>query len=307
MSRIFVTGATGFLGATIVQGIAQKHDICALKRHTSDLSRINAAIRQRVHWVNMAENWQNEVARFQPDVIIHAAWIGVEAAERNDWKLQLQNIGFLYEVMELAVAGNVKKIIALGSQAEYGNISGIMKEDDPAIPTTAYGAVKTACSQILQTFGNQHQVNWYWLRLFSFFGEGENENWLIPSVIKKIITTGKVDLTPGMQAYAYLYVKDLVNVVEKILQHNGDAGIYNISSNNAIKLRDLVEKIKMQLGLPCLLNFGAVPYRDQQPMHVQGDIEKFESKIGSFNITAFETALIQTIDFYRRKYKTEMK
>jgi hypothetical protein len=43
-----------------------------------------------------------------------------------------------------------------------------------------------ACLEILKTFSKNNNINWIWLRLFSVFGEKENNTWLFPSLIEKI-------------------------------------------------------------------------------------------------------------------------
>lgn len=304
MSKILITGATGFLGTNIALGICKDHELIALKRRSSDLSRWPDT-EKRPYWINLEGDWKREVLRLGPDIIIHCAWIGVEASERNNWDSQIKNIGFVNELLSVAGILSIKKFIVLGSQAEYGNFSGIVDENASLLPVTAYGAVKVASSYIVRTFCEQRNIDWYWLRLFSFFGEGEGDNWLIPSVIKKMLKGEEIDVTEGNQKYAYLYVKDLGFAIKKILECRGKAGTYNISADQAISLRSLLEKIKDHLNVPCKLNFGAIPYRENQPMLVQGDSRKFINNIGRFNFTSFEDALLDTVSYYERQFKSE--
>jgi nucleoside-diphosphate-sugar epimerase len=209
--------------------------------------------------------------------------------------------------MDIAEKCKVRKFICLGSQAEYGFFSSPVDEQTEPIPTTAYGAVKIACCQLLRTFCEQQKIEWYWLRLFSFFGEGEGDNWLIPSIMKKMIKNEQVDLTEGLQRYAFLYAGDLHVVINKIMKCEGNEGIYNISSDKAITLRNLIERIKESLGSTSKLNFGAIPYRVNQPMLIQGDSRKFINEIGSFDITPFEEALGRTIVYYQHKFKSDTR
>jgi len=306
MNRILITGATGFLGSEIAAGIGKDNELIALKRRNSDLSRWTDAGLQPT-CIDLEGDWKSEAINWKPDIIVHSAWIGVEATERDDWGTQIKNIQFLSDILDVAAKSNVKKLISMGSQAEYGYIDTVVKENAPLEPNTAYGAIKVAASQIVKTFCIQHNIDWYWLRLFSFFGEGESENWLIPSVIKKMLNEEEVNMTEGKQQYAYLYVKDLSVAVQQIIKTTGNSGIYNISSGAAITLKALVENIRELLGVKSRLNFGAIPYRQGQSMLIQGDATKFNELIGTFEKTTFDTALMDTVNYYQTKFKSSKK
>lgn len=190
------------------------------------------------------------------------------------------------------------EVYFLGSQAEYGFIEGKVTEDYPANPTSAYGAVKLASLQILRTFCTSKNIKWQWLRVFSLFGEKQDKNWLIPSVIENMQSSTWMDFTAAEQSYAYLYIEDFANVIHQLVVKNVASGIYNISSNTAYKLKILIEKIRNILNEEFVLNFGAIPYRAAQSMHIEGDIAKIEKQIGEIRFTDFNVALLNTINYY---------
>ena len=213
---------------------------------------------------------------------------------------RIKNIQFLSELLQVAKETAVKKFIFLGSQAEYGNINGIVSEDQVCEALNAYGSVKLACLEILKTFALNNNINWIWLRLFSFFGEKENETWLFPSLIKKIKTESEMDFTLGEQKYAYLYVKDFALIMDKLVTFKIQSGIYNVSSNIVRSIRSLVEEIKGRINPTFQLNFGALKYRDNQSMHVQGSINKLSDQIGKVEFTEFSIAIENTINYYNK-------
>ena len=206
----------------------------------------------------------------------------------------------LIELLQLSEELSLKKFIFLGSQAEYGNINGIINEEQKCEAISAYGSVKLACLELLRTFSDSHKMTWIWLRLFSLFGEKENNNWLIPSIVEKIKNENQMNLTLGEQKYAYLYVKDFASIMNKIVMLPVLSGIYNISSDKVISIRSLVEEIRNKLNPEFKLNFGAVDYRKDQSMHMQGSINKLISQIGEIEFTNFSIALENTIKYYNK-------
>lgn len=299
MLKILITGITGFIGSKISEKLC-KHgiEVIGLKREISDTWRC-ADFFDKVSWVNLdIENkWKDIIILEKPDVIIHAAWIGVEVEARDDFTHQSKNINFLVDLLEISKSIKLKKFIFLGSQAEYGVITGRISETAPTEALNAYGATKLAALEILKVFCKKNNIGWIWLRVFSLFGEKESPNWLIPAIIRNLKEVSTMDFTLGEQAYAYLYIEDFSNILYQITIKDIESGIYNISSNEVHKLRTLIEKIRDMVNNKAVLNFGVIPYRENQSMHIEGDISKLIGQIGEIQFTNFNVALQQTINY----------
>ena len=303
MPKVLITGITGFLGSNIAQLLAEKNiEIVGLKRKTSDTWRCSEFFHQ-IDWIDIDDNgeWKTLLLEKAPTAIIHGAWIGVEAKERDNWLTQVKNIEFFVNLLEIGRQLKLDKFIFLGSQAEYGNIDGLISEDKMSFPKNAYAANKIACLELCKSFSDLYNINWVWLRLFSLFGEKEDKNWLIPSMIDKMQSGKEMDFTEGKQKYAYLYVKDFSNIVYRLLFTSVSSGIYNVSSNKTHELRSLIEEIRNTINPEFILNFGALPYRENQSMHIEGDISKLASQIGKIDFTDFNVALRNTINYYKSK------
>jgi nucleoside-diphosphate-sugar epimerase len=296
--RVFITGVSGFLGSRIAQELIKNgFELIALKRINSDLSRCSEFF-EHVSWIDLSENWEQEVLVLNPQIIIHTAWEGVGANERDNWPMQTNNVQFTLKLLLLAKKLNIEKFIAFGSQAEYGHFSGIINEEHVAQPISAYGLSKNICSQTVKLFCEQNNIVWFWLRLFSFFGERESSNWFIPSLIKNILEEKTMDMTPGEQQYAYMYVGDLAQIICNLISSSATSGIYHVSSKYAYSLKDIVEKIiQIIKPLKSHVNFGAIPYRENQPMLIQGDVSKLEKEIGEFDETPFDLNLKKVVEY----------
>jgi dTDP-D-glucose 4,6-dehydratase len=141
--------------------------------------------------------------------------------------------------------------------------------------------------------------------LFSLFGAKENRSGLIPSLIIKLMKEKEMDLTLGMQKYAYLYVKDFSQIVTRIVNGGIESGVYNISSNKVLSLKDIIQYIATVVNPEFKLNFGAVEYRKNQSMHIEGDISKLVHQIGPVQFSDFDTSINETIEYYTSKKSQE--
>jgi nucleoside-diphosphate-sugar epimerase len=274
--QIFVTGGTGFIGSHVCRALIQAgHSIICLKRKTSSLDRC-VDFRERAQWVDHdSGSWAQAVIASKPRALIHCAWAGVTAAERDDWKIQGENIALFLELLRVAEAAGVKQFIALGSQAEYGPIQGRVNEAHPCRPATAYGIAKLACLALLEGFARQRKMSHAWLRLFSIYGPGEGSQWFIPSLVRQMKAGQAPQLTGCEQRYDYLHVHDLASAVLAVLRRPGSGGVFNLSSNASMPLKQVVQLIKESAGGRVEPVFGALPYRPGQSMHVEGDSTRF--------------------------------
>jgi nucleoside-diphosphate-sugar epimerase len=274
--KIFITGGTGFIGSHVVRAVlGAGHEVIVLKREKSSVARCADFLNQ-VLWLNLdASDWSNRVIAEKPEAIIHCAWAGVSAAERADWKLQAANLALFAEMLRIASTVNIKRFIAFGSQAEYGSINGRVGENHPCKPDTAYGATKLACLMLLEGFARQQKISYIWLRLFSIYGPGEGEEWFIPSLIRQMKLGQSPQLSGCEQRYDYLHVHDLMAGVLAVLGQSEKNGVFNLSSNTSLPLKQVVQLIKEYTACDIEPAFGALPYRPGQSMHMEGDSTRF--------------------------------
>jgi len=274
--KIFVTGGTGFIGSHIVRAVvAAGHEVIALRREKSNLTRCADFLNQ-VTWLNHDDpDWTSRAIAGKPAAIIHSAWAGVTAAERADWKLQAANLALFTDLLQIADNVKLQHFIALGSQAEYGCINGRVNEDYPCRPDTAYGATKLACLAMLEGFARQKKLAYVWLRLFSIYGPGEDEQWFISSLIRQMKLGRSPQLSGCEQRYDYLHVHDLAAGLLAVLRQPEKSGVFNLSSNASLPLKQVVELIKEFTGSRTEPAFGALPYRSGQSMHMEGDSTRF--------------------------------
>ena len=303
--KLFLTGATGFIGSHIARNLCRNgHELVCMKRSHSSIARC-LDFAESVVWVNVDdENWDTAVKRFAPEIFIHTAWSGVDYANRDSFRKQLENITFQQILLDLAVKVGAKKFVGFGSQAEYGTFSGCIDETYPAYPVSAYGVAKLASLNILKCFCEINKIKWYWLRQFPCFGEHEGEQWLIPSAIKSMLAGTEMDFTPGEQRYSYMYVEEIASVVEKLITSDVEEGVYNISSSRSISIKNLLEKLQLMVNPKFKLNFGALPYRSGQSMWMQGNNRKISEAVGAvIDVANFDIQLKQTVVFYKKKYE----
>jgi nucleoside-diphosphate-sugar epimerase len=297
--RALLTGASGFIGSHLAEALlAAGYEVLALRRTSTSLHRV-ASLTSSLTWINTDDVvWEDQVRAWQPEYLVHSAWLGVSAGQRDDWSSQVINLEFTVKLLQLMAAGPARQIIALGSQAEYGHFHDRIAETDPANPDTAYGAVKLATLEVLRAFCQVHGLCWQWLRVFAVFGPREDAHWFVTHVVTKMLYGQKLDLTACEQRYDYTYVRDLARAIVSVLGASpASSGVYNVSANAALPLKDIVQSAYNITQSSSEINYGAIPYRLGQVMHLEGNADRFISVFGPVSTTPLSQALAETVTF----------
>ncbi|MDN4986743.1 NAD(P)-dependent oxidoreductase [Bradyrhizobium sp. WYCCWR 13022] len=277
--RIFVTGATGFLGSYTAEDLlAQGHDVAVLLRPGTRPWRL-AAILDRL---TVIEGTLDDLpalggglCSFAPDAVVHMAWRGVGNAERNS-KDQVHNIADTVEMVDLAADAGATVFIGAGSQAEYGPYDRAIAESDVSRPTTFYGIAKLASGLMAERRCAERKLRFAWLRIFSAYGPRDGEAWLIPTLIRTLRAGGRMALTACEQRWGFLHARDAAAGVRLVLESPGAQGIYNLGSPDAPQLRDTVTRLHQLIGTG-ELGLGEVPYRFDQVMVLAADMTRLET------------------------------
>jgi nucleoside-diphosphate-sugar epimerase len=285
MDKILITGATGFIGSCLCNKlISGGYKVFATYRETSSFEKC-ASFKDKIKWI-----LPSEINSVNVDHIIHLAWDGIDYLGRNDWNIQISNFNFSRDILGLAKTRNVKKVICLGSSAELG--------------ISAYGSVKVMTCNYMRNLFQGSDVGWYWLRSSTIFGENEDDNWVIPVVINKLLKGESVALTNCYEISSFLYIDDFVNRVLTILKTNENkSGIYNVSNYVSMPFRDLLIRIADLMGVThSLLEFGVIPDRPRDK--ILDDFTESEFWEGfeyPDNSKELNTYLLKTIEYHNKK------
>ncbi|WP_426614742.1 NAD-dependent epimerase/dehydratase family protein [Bradyrhizobium sp. McL0616] len=294
--RIFVTGATGFLGSYVVADlIEQGHDVAVLLRPGARSWRLSGKLDQ----LSVIGGSLDDLAgltdglrSFRPDAIVHMAWRGVSNSDRNN-EDQARNVVDAVELIDLAADAGATIFVGAGSQAEYGPYDRAIVESDPPRPTTLYGIAKLASCLMAERRCAKRKLRFAWLRIFSIYGPKDNDSWLIPSLIRTLRANGHMALTGCEQRWGFLHVRDAAAAVRLVLANPGAEGLYNLGCPEAPPLRETVTRLRDLIGAGDL-GFGEVLYRPDQVMVLAAGVKRLEG-LGWRPSVEFEQGLRETV------------
>lgn len=304
--RCLITGASGHLGSILTrQLVAAGAEVAVLLRPQSDMRRLGDALgRVTVLRADLADlaPARAALAAVAPEVVFHLAWYGVTSEYRDDPGQITHNVTGSLELLRLVHSTGCRRWIGLGSQAEYGHQAGVLTEELPANPVTAYGVAKLGLGLLTRKLGALLGMRVVWLRLLATYGPGDDERHLIPATIRQLLAGKEPALTPGEQRWDYLYVEDAAEAIYRSAVSEAAEGVYNLGSGETHTIRDIVERIRDLIDPALPLGFGAVPYRPDQVMHLQADISRLHNATGWTPQVRLDEGLRRTVDWYRSRH-----
>ncbi len=269
--RIFVTGATGFIGSHFVRlALAEGHEVIALKRPNSE-TRIQLNIEPQWLHGSLCDDWSTALDGC--DALFHFAAQGVSPQE-TDWNRSFKyNVWQSIALIESALKNGVARIVACGSCMEYGK-SGerfdFIPVNAPLEPVGPYATSKAAFTTALAAMVQVYPMNSFQLlRPFHIFGEGQHESNLWPSLRRAALHGENFSMTPGEQIRDFMEVQAVAARFLESTKYNptqGQLHIQNIGSGNPISLCKFAQFWWNNWNATGKLEIGKISYRNSEVM-----------------------------------------
>ncbi len=313
---IIITGAAGFIGSCLVgklnnKGIKEIGIVDDFSYPEKARNTEGKAFEATIDRKEFAR-WLRENHAIV-DFVFHIG-ARTDTTEFNMAVFDELNLNYSKEIWKLCTEYQIPLIYA-SSAATYGDGSLGYKDDHALIPKlqplNPYGISKNEFDKwVLQ----QEKTPPYWcgLKFFNVFGPNEYHKGRMASVVfhafNQIRDTGSVKLfrshnpkfKDGEQLRDFIYVKDTVDVMYFLMNHQQDSGIYNLGTGNARTFIDLVTAVFNSLNLSPQINFIDTPQdiRDNYQYFTEATMNKLKSIGYEKPFTPLEQGIMEYVQGY---------
>lgn len=301
--KIIVTGGAGFIGSHVnklLLGLG--HSVTVVddlsKGHKDSLDpRVN------FHQVSLENQQELEKILAGHDAVIHmASFIEVGESVKKPIEFTQNNIVGTVKLLEAMRVTGVKRIIFSSSACVYGTPKKLpITEDDPlGEQENPYGICKITMEQFCMLYQKLYDFDVTILRYFNPYGPGElhhPETHAIPNFIKATLSKQPIPLYwKGEQVRDFIYIDDLATAHILPLNSKG-LHIYNVGTQNGIKVIDVVKKIFEIVGYEVEIEDKGE--RKGDVSELVASFQKIQQELGWSTKVGLEEGLKKTIDSFR--------
>ncbi|MGC8602903.1 MAG: NAD-dependent epimerase/dehydratase family protein [Desulfomonilaceae bacterium] len=311
---VFVTGATGLLGAYLVRRLieSEANVVCLIRDIVPRSELVRTGLIDKVTVVRGDVRIQTLLERalgeYEIDTVFHlAAQTIVGIANRNPISTLDTNIRGSWAMLEACRRSPaVKQIILASSDKAYGSHEKLpYGEDAPLVGKHPYDVSKSCADLIAQAYATTYGLPVAITRCGNFYGGGDlNWNRIVPGTIRSIIRGSRpVIRSDGNFVRDYFYIEDgaaAYCMLAEQLAHNrslvGEA--FNFSNEIQLTVTELVQKILTLMDSdlkPEILNEASNEIRYQYL-----SAEKARTILNWKPSFSLEGGLSATIQWYKR-------
>ena len=277
--KVVVTGSTGTIGVALVNYLTSKNIKCVLinipefvtKNVYNNLELITFIDGSLEDYLELMK--KNDLPR-DCDGFIHLAWAGSFGPRRDNVALQIKNIQGTMEAITLAKEMGCKAFVGAGSQAEYGK--GVEEISHIVNPINVYGVAKFSAGQLGKILSKQIGIRFNWVRIFSVFGPNLPSGSLVQYVVSSLLDGVSPRLTKCEQMWDFLYTEDAAEALFAVLSNGVDGKVYELGSGMTGTIRSFLETIPNLLNVSANIDFGAIPYPENQIMNMCADVSELK-------------------------------
>ena len=259
MSKILITGATGFIGSHLTEYLVEKgFNVVAFDRYNSNN-----------HWGWLEHSkYKNDLNVILGDVrdydsvskamagcntVFHlAALIGIPYSYTSPLAYIRTNIEGTYNVLEGAKNLSIEQVLVTSTSETYGTAQYVpIDEKHPLVGQSPYSASKISADQLAISYCKSFELPVKIVRPFNTYGPRQSARAIIPTIISQILN-GKTEIELGSLSPTrdLTFVTDTCTGFEEIYKSDSLFGeVTNIGINAEISIGDLAELIANKMDI----------------------------------------------------------
>lgn len=301
--KIFVTGASGFVGQHVVAAVTDHgHAVVCPPHYETDLLSATAT--------------EARIRYAAPDVVIHLAALvgGIGANQARPADFWRDNLQMGLNLLEACRIAGIKRLVIAGTTCSYPKLARTPFIEEslftgyPEETNAPYGIAKLALFEGARAYRRQYGLKSIFLIPTNMYGPGDNfdleTSHVIPAMIRKLHEakeSGQACVTlwgDGTPTRDFLFVKDAAKAFVAAAEREDIAEPLNLGSCEEIPMSDLAQKIRKVVGYEGEIEWDLTKPNGQPRRCL--DSSKAKKHLKWSSETRLEDGLRATYDWYLR-------
>lgn len=258
MTKILITGATGFVGSHLTEICVKKgYDVVAFDRYNPNYSLgwlENSQYKKDINFKFGDIRDYDSVLKTMKGckVVFHlAALIGIPYSYLSPQAYIKTNVEGTYNILESAKYLNTEQTIITSTSEVYGTAKYVPIDEKHSLSAQSpYSASKISADHLALSYFNSFKLPVKIIRPFNIYGPRQSSRAVIPSIIiqalnnKKEIRLGNIKPTRD-----FTYVTDTCDAFLKVSKLRNFYGkVINVGSNNEYSIETITKKVLKKIN-----------------------------------------------------------
>jgi len=302
--NILILGGAGFIGKNLVEELKNDYDLIVFGRKENCFAGNNPLFYKG----DFSESRDLEIifGENKIDLVIHLISTTIPSISNENMSFDVDsNLTGTINLLNLMKKYSVPKIIFVSSGGTiYGKINpsiDSVSENHPTNPICSHGIIKLAIEKYILLYHHLYGIDYLILRVSNAYGENHASDrlGLINVALKKIINKQSVQIWgDGMVIRDYIYAKDCVSIIRKLIEKGISNEIINVGSGIGHSINDILSIIQKIAGD---FNIEKSEMRNFDVPKIILNTNKLKSFI-DFELTDIEVGIRNTYNWLKNKY-----
>jgi len=270
--KILITGATGFVGKTLVPYLhkGNRHKLALLVRNTDKAERMFTGMSD-IEIISTADEWNKRIESFNPEAVLHlATYFSGKSDFETAKDIIKTNLLFSTQLLESITHTECRYFVNAGTFSEFQNGAGIYH------PNNLYSASKTALRPIIQFYQSVARFKWINVVVYTPYGRYNTRKKIIDYLIDAVGSETPIAFSEGNQILDFIHVDDMASffskLFDKISALSKDFYEFHLGTGIGHSLKDVAQIIEKVYGCAINADWGKLPYRANDIMHAVAPI-----------------------------------
>jgi NAD dependent epimerase/dehydratase len=257
--RVLVTGAAGFIGSHLVEGLVDREcRVRALVHYNSrgswgHLDELDAEHRNSVEVVlgDVCDAFATSRAIEGCDVVFHlAALIGIPYSYRAAHSYVATNVQGTLNVLEACRTHGVQRLVHTSTSETYGTAQYTpIDEQHPLQGQSPYSATKIGADKLVESYYRSFDLPVATLRPFNTFGPRQSARAIIPTIVSQALERTDVRLGSLKPVRDLTFVTDTAAAFMALASCDAAVGrVVNSGTGKGITIGDLANRVLSLMG-----------------------------------------------------------
>jgi GDP-4-dehydro-6-deoxy-D-mannose reductase len=310
MAAVLVTGAAGFAGSHLADLLAQSGAEVIGWRRPGSPTPSNTPIIDW-HFVDLLDRHAvaRAVADIRPGAVYHCAGSAHVGQSWTDTRETLAtNVLGTHHLLDGLRGAKVNaRVLIPGSALVYRQSDRALTEDDPTGPASPYALSKLAQEMLGRRAVDDDHQQIYLTRSFNHTGPRQNPTYAAPGFARQIAMIESGRMAPTIEvgnldaARDLIDVHDAVRAYRDIVEKGRPGVIYNVCSGQAIRIRNLLDRLVAMSRVAVQVRVDPARYRPNDNPVLLGDRTRIERDTAWAPTIPLDQTLSDLLDYWRKE------